>query len=300
MNEYYFVISKEHVELAKDEVISLIKTFDPNARIVIKDRLIIANSRYDLSRVAKRAVMIRYAGRSFDDHELRSIRRFGIKAISLNSKIDKGYCIDRLADRVKGIADNCIVDLSNPDVMLGIILLDKPYYCILYGLERVMIDKVYRHPAELEPRLARIMINLAMVKEHDTLLDPCCGTGTILLYASYYKINAIGCDISFKQCCYSSSNLKANNLHAEVINCDSTCLPIKHADAVASNMPYGRAASSYGRDVKELIGSILDQCKRICKRIVIMCKEGDEPDEYLRCYTLYVHSSLRRRLVVCN
>jgi tRNA (guanine10-N2)-dimethyltransferase len=39
------------------------------------------------------------------------------------------------------------------------------------------------------------MINLSQVKEGSLLLDPFCGTGTILIEPSYLKINSVGVDI---------------------------------------------------------------------------------------------------------
>lgn len=51
----------------------------------------------------------------------------------------------------------------------------------------------------LPPKLAKIMINLAQAKQNATILDPFCGSGTILMEAALmdYK-NLIGSDISDK------------------------------------------------------------------------------------------------------
>lgn len=47
----------------------------------------------------------------------------------------------------------------------------------------------------LPPRLAQIMLNLAQVKRNDTLLDPFCGSGTVLLLGSEKTTNLLGSDI---------------------------------------------------------------------------------------------------------
>ncbi|MBU0930047.1 MAG: N-6 DNA methylase [Nanoarchaeota archaeon] len=44
-------------------------------------------------------------------------------------------------------------------------------------------------------RLAKILINLSYAKNNDTLLDPFCGTGTVLQEALLKKINVIGVDL---------------------------------------------------------------------------------------------------------
>lgn len=293
MITYYFITNKENIELARDECVSLVKTYDKDVKIIVKDRLITVRSSRDLRRVWERASMLRYAGKSFSN--IKDIKSFACKVINLrNEKIDyKGY-IDKSASKMKELGMR--VSLDNPDVTFGIIVSDKAYHCILLKKERVKMKKIYRHPAELNYRLATLMINLSGVKEGDILLDPCCGTGTIVMYASYMNTNAIGCDISMKMCRYAKANLNANNLYGLIINSDALYMPVKRADAMVSNMPYGRASSTYKRDSKELIRDIISAYNMTR---VIMCKEGDEP-EYLKSYNLYVHSSLRRKIVVCR
>jgi tRNA G10 N-methylase Trm11 len=60
----------------------------------------------------------------------------------------------------------------------------------------------------LPPKLAQIMINLAQVKKDDTILDPFCGSGTVLTeaLAMGYE-NIIGSDISAKAINNSKNNI---------------------------------------------------------------------------------------------
>ena len=46
----------------------------------------------------------------------------------------------------------------------------------------------------LSPRIARMLVNLTMLNEGQRLLDPFCGTGTILMEAAVLNINVIGFD----------------------------------------------------------------------------------------------------------
>ncbi|MBN1325972.1 methyltransferase domain-containing protein [Candidatus Falkowbacteria bacterium] len=61
----------------------------------------------------------------------------------------------------------------------------------------------------LPPKLARMMVNLAQVKQDALLLDPFCGSGTILQEALLlgYK-NIIGCDISNKAVSDTEKNIQ--------------------------------------------------------------------------------------------
>ena len=46
----------------------------------------------------------------------------------------------------------------------------------------------------LSPRIARMLVNMTMLNEGQRLLDPFCGTGTILMEAAVLNINVIGFD----------------------------------------------------------------------------------------------------------
>lgn len=66
------------------------------------------------------------------------------------------------------------------------------------------------HSGMLPPKLARILINLAVGNDElvgKTLLDPFCGTGTILMEASLLGLNNIGSDISTKHLDGAKKNL---------------------------------------------------------------------------------------------
>lgn len=75
-------------------------------------------------------------------------------------------------------------------------------------------ERDYGRPARdslsgmLPPKLAKIMINLGQVKKDEILLDPFCGSGTILSEAMLLSIeNLIGADISKKAIEDSQQNL---------------------------------------------------------------------------------------------
>ena len=62
----------------------------------------------------------------------------------------------------------------------------------------------------LPPKLAQIMLNLALGSKNDTLdliLDPFCGTGTVLQEALIRGLNVIGTDLSDKMVSYTQENL---------------------------------------------------------------------------------------------
>lgn len=60
----------------------------------------------------------------------------------------------------------------------------------------------------LPPKLSQIMINLADLKPGDTVYDPFCGNGSLLIEALLMNFNALGSDLKKKCKLYTITNLK--------------------------------------------------------------------------------------------
>jgi tRNA G10 N-methylase Trm11 len=103
----------------------------------------------------------------------------------------------------------------------------------------------------LPPKLARMMVNLAGVRSGDTLLDPFCGSGTVLMEATLATDAAqiIGSDIAPKQIEDTKKNIswliQNHVLHAE----DDDRITIHVADA--TNIEKMLAPTSISRVISE-------------------------------------------------
>lgn len=65
------------------------------------------------------------------------------------------------------------------------------------GFEKRDFSRSYQNPTTtIGPRLARVLVNLAMKRKHGSLLDPFCGLGTILQEALVLGYDVCGVDIS--------------------------------------------------------------------------------------------------------
>lgn len=93
------------------------------------------------------------------------------------------------------VADKKIIDLqllrSKDEIALGVTKATIP--------SREFQERDLQRPYQdsmisLSPRIARMLVNLTMVGKEETLLDPFCGTGTILMEAACMGINIIGLD----------------------------------------------------------------------------------------------------------
>ena len=91
--------------------------------------------------------------------------------------------------------------------------------------------------SSLPARLALTLVNLvASPGEH--LLDPCCGTGTIVLAAVHNSIQATGRDINPRMVGATTKNLQHFGLTANIAIEDARNIK-QSFDAVATDLPYG-------------------------------------------------------------
>ncbi|GIX08215.1 MAG: methyltransferase [Candidatus Poribacteria bacterium] len=117
--------------------------------------------------------------------------------------------------------------------------------------------KPFRTSSSLPSRLARALVNL-LPPQARTLLDPCCGTGSILLEAAALGLEAVGLDWNPKMVRMSQKNLSHFGYTATVHQADARTWS-SPADAVVTDLPYGRNLQT----TQELIAAILSNCARL-------------------------------------
>lgn len=94
-------------------------------------------------------------------------------------------------------------------------------------------------PGALRPAVAASLVRLAGGRPRRPVLDPCCGSGTVLREALESGRRAIGCDRSAAAVAASRANLPGG---ADLLVADVRALPLAAASvgAVATNLPFGR------------------------------------------------------------
>ncbi len=102
--------------------------------------------------------------------------------------------------------------------------------------------KPFRTSSSLPSRLARALVNLVCPPPGGagfTILDPFCGSGSILLEAQAVGAAALGMDRNFKMTGMSRRNLAHFGYQGTVISGDALDCTLQ-ADAVVTDLPYGR------------------------------------------------------------
>ena len=133
-------------------------------------------------------------------------------------------------------------DLSNPKIIFYLVATREQLW---FGKITSESDKAWiKHiskphitSSSLPARLCRAVVNI-ISDVGDSLVDPCCGTGTLLLEAAHMGINVVGYDINKKMVGASQKNLAYFGLEGEIHLADAREIKGKF-DALVTDLPYG-------------------------------------------------------------
>ncbi|HKZ58982.1 MAG TPA: hypothetical protein VJ547_03910 [Candidatus Thermoplasmatota archaeon] len=115
--------------------------------------------------------------------------------------------------------------------------------------ERAVKHRPYFKPVSLHPKFARVLVNLTRVHDGETLLDPFCGTGGILIEAGLVGAHPVGIDAEEAAAAGARQNLDhfgvlGARVHHGLAR-DAPSLLECPITAIATDPPYGRAATTF-------------------------------------------------------
>ncbi|MCP8303899.1 MAG: hypothetical protein H3Z50_00265 [archaeon] len=327
----FFLLSGEKSTLLQAELRALVEIYDRKARFEkIHDRVFVVDGKFSPDTILKRGAYINTGGLLLTHCKMEDMER-SINSIAFEDFMESSVIFSAsvfnlshkpLSEKVEVIIGSAVkrripdarVSLKDPKkIVIGIISDNH----LLIGVTDYMSKKGWRsrrprtrpffHPSVLYPKFARGLVNLSRVREGEVLLDPFCGTGSILIEASLIGAKTVGIDVSMKMCRGAMDNLRHYGLEAlGVINSDSLRLPIRHADAMVTDIPYGRCSSSRGLKTKDLLQEFVSQAGDVVPRgrycVIVHPKtiELDSPEAFdvKEDHEVYVHSRLTRAVTV--
>ncbi|MEM2107542.1 MAG: TRM11 family methyltransferase [Candidatus Bathyarchaeia archaeon] len=166
------------------------------------------------------------------------------------------------------------------------------------------------HPATIQPKLAKSLVNLARARPGDIFMDPFCGVGGILIEAAAMGCRVVGSDISPDMVKKTLLNFRYLKLEPYgLLVADAKKLPYPRAFSLATDPPYGRASSTYGLERSTLIREFLREIKNIIMpdrflciaspSTIDICRLGyEEGLTIVERHVMRVHKSLTREIVV--
>jgi len=212
------------------------------------------------------------------------------------------------------------VELKNPNKTFLGFLTDNTF---IFGLklaeltrkeliERNPSRRVFFHPAALTAKMARCMVNLAQARRNDLILDPFCGTGSILIEAGLIGCRIMGSDVKRYMVRGSTKNLNSLGIKPEyMVVADARFLPLAtgSVDRIVTDPPYGTAATTLGLTVKDLIDRFLHSAEDVLKDDGIICLAAPKTlgiseigerhgFKHLESHYIYVHRRLTREIAI--
>jgi tRNA (guanine10-N2)-dimethyltransferase len=309
----FFVVSGENVELARDEIISISKSYDKNVSYETDSKLVITNSNVSWDKIASRATFVRTSGKIVDTFSdlfseldlalLHKSDTFACRTVNLSSKRIDLSSIEKTVGGTIKQASGARVSLSNPALTVYLIFTDNQNY-LGYSTKipaQKRPKKIIKSPFELNWKLSRAMVNLSGLNEDETLCDPFCGTGTILLEAESMGIKSTGIDFDKKMCEVAKKNLAANGYNSKIINASYEHIKkIKDKiDGIVTDLPYGISSKS-SESPKKLISDFISILPKK-KKLALMCKKelADQIElKPAKRYEIYRHKSLTRTILI--
>ncbi|MFP4116794.1 MAG: methyltransferase domain-containing protein [Candidatus Aenigmatarchaeota archaeon] len=214
------------------------------------------------------------------------------------------------------------VDLDEPDTTFYFLMRGTRIYTgkLLHRFEpaeftkRKPALKPFSRPVSLQPREARCWVNLSGVEKGESLLDPFCGTGGILVEGALAGCKVYGSDSEGEMVSGSEINLDYYGLGGEMKRCKVQELEgrwDRKFDAVVTDPPYGRSAKVGGEKVRKLYMEAIPEIEKVLKqgkRCVIGAPERLEFEKILedsenffeitRKFREKVHGDLAREVFV--
>jgi len=324
--KYLFELGGENKELAKIEAIEMLKTemyepervFSEEQIAIIKvskkltlatirrlgmtkrvSRIIHSSEEKDIGKVIEQLPTLDLGKSSF---AIRQIRRNVISERKIAIKIGRKIPIENE------------IALDNPDVKILFYTGSRTIISILEEnsttsykscLEHHVRYRPYFSPISIHPRIARSMVNLANCSPNDTVLDPFCGTGGILIEAADMGMKAKGMDLLEKMVVNSKGNLEHFGLEGKIKKGDVEESKNQSFEAIVTDPPYGIASSTGGEKISELLQrtmNIFSEAMEKGKRIVMAISNPEliQTTNFKKIYQFewYIHKSLTRYIMV--
>lgn len=259
----------------QDECILLIRTHESACELISRRAaLTLACHRYIGDAIPKQDKIERLVSESDWTHLVKRsfvvrVRRF--RAAHRNLSI--AALERRLGEIVyEGLRRRAQVNLTRPDVTIqGIVTHSRFYVGETAGVvprgaydRRRPRTRPFFKPGVLSPRIARTFVNLARTKSDDIFLDPFAGTGGFLVEACHVCRYAVGSELDRIMIGGARRNLQSYGFsNWDLIRADVYYPPIRHAQTIATDPPYGIATSTKHRQTRAIVKALLEKARAI-------------------------------------
>jgi tRNA (guanine10-N2)-dimethyltransferase len=263
--KYAFLLSKEDLKLAKQEVLSLLNI--KNSKLVDNLLFLESNNIESADRLAYTKKIYQFLFETDKKNLIKDVKNFNWQDIYkkdfcvrihniIQSKVGRGGGTTlkekTFASHIWKTLNKPKVNLKNPKTSIEFFIINNKIYTVKLIKElkqNFLARKPHKrpelHPTGLHPKLARALINLAGAEKE--VMDPFCGVGGILIEAGLMDIKPIGYDLYKIMIEKAETNLKHFKIkNYELINEDALKIKKKY-NYIATDPPYGMNTSIWIR-----------------------------------------------------
>lgn len=341
MTRLFFLVSGEHPTLPYAEIRAILESEDiPYNETERLPQILRLNSsascvqkissRSSLTRVccleifrckADKQSILKHAFDTKYDKFINSGQTFAVR-IRRVQRSSPHLDIEKIEGEVGGIILNkkrgIKVRLASPDKTFFGALTDENF---VFGLKLAEVspkpftkrrpkNRPFFHPSALPPKLARFMVNLARPKVDSVVLDPFCGSGSILIEAGLIGCRVLGSDVRDLMARGGLLNMRFFGVKALGISvAEAGKLPFRRVDRIVTDPPYGKSTTTLGFTIKEIVSRFLSEAIDILpeggyvsmaspRNLGISEIGENEGFKVIEKHLVYVHRSLTRELIV--
>ncbi|MEG0919033.1 MAG: methyltransferase domain-containing protein [Anaerovoracaceae bacterium] len=234
------------------------KNFNPSRSVFIKERLEVLCRAWSLKELLAKIGELNLNLDGFRINHIRHEEEIHKWVLAIKSLRGDDFQI------------NGRIELKKPKFLLGITEINGTWY---FGNLAISMDhckehneKPYSYSSSCGVRVARVMANLAIVNDFSkTVIDPCCGAGTVLLELLSIGAKTFGNEIREKVVKMANQNLKHFGYDLEVTNGDISQINDLY-DVAILDIPYGL----FTEIDSELQVHILRETYRIANRLILL------------------------------
>jgi len=250
----------------------------------------------------------------FNNNESFAVR---VRHVKKSSSINSAYLESEIGKSILKSAENK-VNLETPDLTFIGILTKGAF---VFGLKIAEIknksfskrnpkSRPFFHPSGMSAKLARCMVNLSKPRSGELVLDPLCGTGSMLIEAALMGCQILGLDIQRRMALGTIENLKHFKISPKgIVVADSKKIPFKKFDCAVTDPPYGRSSTTVKRTTHQIIEEVMYSLQPLIKKgrqiciaapieLKIKCIGINLGYKHLESHFVYEHKSLTREIAV--
>lgn len=243
---------------AKDKILFSDVCIEPSVSAFIKSRLEIITSADHYEQL-------------IENIKNEHIQVNGFKAEYVNLTGDSaGFTERRQKEKDVGYAIDGEPSFKSPSITYGICTYDQKWYFGVLTKQQTGWHKHKQKPRSfsnsISLKIAKTLVSIAAEgNTAKTLLDACCGVGTIMLEARYSGFNIEGCDINLNATHFTKRNL-AHFGYEAIVHCSDVKDLDKKYDAAIIDLPY----NFYSVSDESVTENIIQSGAKLAPRLVIV------------------------------